>query len=87
MTQRTFIRLSFKRPTLNVQRPTLNVQFALSALKRWALSVGRWALLLFVRESRVLYFTWLASSQRIAARSNSVNESTPNLSLALAQYA
>ena len=31
------------------------------------------------------YFTWLASSHRMAARSNSVNEVTPNLSLARAQ--
>ena len=31
------------------------------------------------------YFTWLASSHRMAARSNSVNEVTPNLSFARAQ--
>jgi hypothetical protein len=31
------------------------------------------------------YFTWLASSHRMAARSNSVNEVTPNFSLARAQ--
>jgi hypothetical protein len=33
------------------------------------------------------YFTWLASSHRMAARSNSVNEVTPNFSFARAQYA
>ena len=33
------------------------------------------------------YFTRLASSHRMAARSNSVNEVTPNFSLARAQYA
>ena len=31
------------------------------------------------------YFRWLASSHRMAARSNSVNEVTPNFSLARAQ--
>src|SRR6266576_1036785 len=33
------------------------------------------------------YFTRLASSHRMAARSNSVNEVTPNFSFARAQYA